>query len=227
MKTLYEKHKWMQIVFGGLFLAAGIAMIIISLNENNDQQTIAKWLSIVYAISLFLFGATCIFSGVFSLKNKFFDPAFIYGDLAIAIGVVLCVHSTMINDFIVVFVGTLLTTIGVVFLGEAVAMIFFKRPKVSIALFFLLGAAFLTLGILSYVFQTEALTVIYVGVGAIMCLIGFIQIVFGIVSTIKAKKIANDIASQNPIIEQPEQDASQIIDVQSNDDGSNNNNADA
>ena len=227
MKTLYARHKWMQIIFGALFLAAGILMIVISLNESNDQQTIAKWLSIVYAVSLFLFGATCIFSGVFSLKNKYFDPAFIYGDVAIAVGVVLCVHNTMINDFIVIFVGTLLTTIGVVFLGEAVAMIFFKRPKPSIAAFFLLGAAFLTFGILSYVFQEEALTVIYVGVGGIMCVIGFIQIIFGIVSTIKAKKIANDIASQNPIVEQPEEEIPQIVDVQPNDDNNNNNNADA
>ena len=226
MKTLYSKHKWMQIVFGGLFLAAGIAMIVIALNESNDQETIAKWLSIVYAVSLFLFGATCIFSGVFSLKNKFFDPAFIYGDLAIAIGVVLCVKTTMINDFIVIFIGTLLTTIGVVFLGEAVAMIFFKRPKVSIAAFFILGAAFLTLGILSYVWQKEALNVIYVGVGGLMCLIGLIQVIFGIVATIKAKKIADDIASQNPIKDEDPEQIPEVIDVQPNDDN-NNNNADA
>lgn len=216
----------MQIVFGGLFLAAGIVMIVIALNESNNQETIAKWLSIVYAVSLFLFGATCIFSGVFSLKNKLFDPAFIYGDLAIAIGVVLCVKTTMINDFIVIFMGTLLTTIGVVFLGEAVAMIFFKRKKIAIALFFLLGAAFLTLGILSYVFQKEALNVIYVGVGAIMCLIGVIQIIFGIVATIKAKKLANDIAEQNPIVDNTNEEIPQIVDVTPNDDN-NNNNADA
>lgn len=85
----------------------------------------------------------------------------------------------------------------------------------------------MTFGILSYVFQEEALTVIYVGVGGIMCVIGFIQIIFGIVSTIKAKKIANDIASQNPIVEQPEEEVPQIVDVQPNDDNNNNNNADA
>ena len=228
MKTLYNKHKWMQIIFGALFLAAGILMIVIALNENNDQQTIAKWLSIVYAVSLFLFGATCIFSGVFSLKNKYFDPAFIYGDIAIAIGVVLCVHNTMINDFIVVFVGTLLTTTGVVFLGEAVAMIFFKRPKPSIVLFFLLGALFLTLGILSYVFQQEALQIMFYGTGAVMCLVGVVQMVFGTVATIKAKKVAKDIADQNPVVidNVDQEEIPQIVDVQPNEDN-NSGNADA
>lgn len=224
MKTLYEKHKWMQIVFGALFLVAGILVIIFSLNW---PENIAKALSVILAISLFLFGASCIFSGVFALKNKYFDPAFIYGDLAIAIGVVLCVHNLMIGDFIVLFAGTILVTIGVVFLGEAVAMIFFKRPKPSIVAFFLLGAIFLTLGILSYVYNGEAQTIIYIATGAIMALVGFVQIIFGIVATIKAKKIANDIASQNPVVtDNNENDNSQVIDVQPTDDN-HNGNADA
>ena len=225
MKTLYARHKWMQIVFGALFLAAGAAIIIISLNY---PDVIAKSLSVILAISLFIFGASCIFSGIFSLKNKYFDPAFIYGDLAIALGVLLCVNNTMIQNLIVVFVGTILTTIGVVFLGEATAMIFFKRPKISIVLFFLLGAAFLTLGILSYVFSEEATVVIYIATGAIMCLVGVIQMIFGVVATIKAKKIANDIAEQNPVVidNDDQQDAPQIVDVQPNEDN-NSGNADA
>ena len=32
MKTLYARHKWMQIVFGALFLLAGIAVIVIEYN---------------------------------------------------------------------------------------------------------------------------------------------------------------------------------------------------
>ncbi|MBE6135860.1 MAG: hypothetical protein E7181_01145 [Erysipelotrichaceae bacterium] len=224
MKTLYARHKWMQIVFGGLFLAAGIAIIIISLNFPDN---IAKALSVILAITLFLFGASCIFSGVFSLKSKYFDPAFIYGDLAIALGVLLCIHNTMIQDLLVVFVGTLLTTIGVVFLGEAVAMIFFKRPKPSIVIFFLLGAAFLTFGVLSYVYQNEATQVIYIATGALMALVGFIQIIFGIVATIKAKKIANDIAEQSePIVLDNEPENPQPIDAKP-DDNNNGSNADA
>ena len=222
MKTLYDKHKWMQIVFGGLFLLSGAAIIVISLNW---PDYIAKSLSVILAISLFLFGASCIFSGIFALKNKYFDPAFIYGDLAIALGVVLCVHNTMIQDLIVLFVGTILTTIGVVFLGEATSMIFFKRPKPSIVLFFLLGALFLTLGVLSYVFQQEATTIIYIATGGIMCLVGVWQIIFGIIATARAKKIANDIAEQNPVVidNNPVEETKQVVDVDTND----NNNADA
>jgi len=224
MKTLYARHKWMQIVFGGLFLGAGIAIIIISLNFPDN---IAKALSVILAITLFLFGVSCIFSGVFSLKSKYFDPAFIYGDLAIALGVLLCIHNTMIQDLLVVFVGTLLTTIGVVFLGEAVAMIFFKRPKPSIVVFFLLGAAFLTFGVLSYVYQNEATQVIYIATGALMALVGFIQIIFGIVATIKAKKIANDIAEQSePIVLDNEPENPQPIDAKP-DDNNSGSNADA
>ena len=226
MKTLYARHKWMQIVFGGLFLLAGAAIIIISLNW---PEYISKSLSVILAISLFIFGASCIFSGIFSLRNKYFDPAFIYGDLAIALGVVLCVHNTMIQDLIVVFVGTILTTIGVVFLGEATAMIFFKRPKLSIVLFFLLGAAFLTLGILSYVFQEEATTVIYIATGSIMCLVGLVQIGFGIVNTIKGKKdISDEDLDRDLPNEQPEaSEQPEIIDVQPNDENNDSSKSDA
>lgn len=196
MKTLYYRHKWMQILFGVLFLAAGILIIVFALNNNDN---ISKWLSIVLAIGLFIFAASSIFSGIFSLKEKYFDPGFIIGDICIAIGVVLIVFPTMIGDFIVIFVGTLLTTIGTVFLGEAVAMIFFRRPKFSIASFFLLGAVFLALGILSYAFKEDAQTVIYVAVGAIMALVGVVQAIFGIVATSKEAKAKRDISEQEQI----------------------------
>ena len=225
MKTLYARHKWMQIVFGALFLLAGIAVIVI---EYNWPDYTDRSLSVVLAVALFIFAAACIFSGVFSLKNKYFDPAFIYGDLAVALGVVLCVKNTMITEILVIFIGTILTTIGVVFLGEAVSMIFFKRPKPSIVLFFLLGALFLTLGILSYVFQQEALQIMFYGTGAVMCLVGVVQMVFGTVATIKAKKVAKDIADQNPVVidNVDQEEVPQIVDVQPNEDN-NNGNADA
>ena len=61
-----------------------------------------------------------------------------------------------------------------------------------------------------------------------MCLVGVIQMIFGVVATIKAKKIANDIAEQNPVVidNDDQQDAPQIVDVQPNEDN-NSGNADA
>ena len=223
MKTLYARHKWMQIVFGLLFAAAGVVIIIVALN---NKEYISKVLSIAYAVALFLFGATCIFSGVFSLRDKYFDPAFIYGALSIAIGVVLCTNSEMISQFIVVFVGTILVTFGVVYLGEATSMIFFKRPKFFIAMFFVLGAAFVTMGVLTYCFQVEAEIVVYVAVGAISCLVGLIQIVFGTWATLKMAKVRKDINEQQAkfspeAIEVKNPENPEVIDAKVNDNNNN------
>ena len=95
--------------------------------------------------------------------------------------------------------------------------------KSWIIVFFLLGALFLTLGILSYVFSEEATVVIYVATGALMCLVGVIQIIFGIVATVKAKKIADDIVNQTDVVVLDNEEPNpQIIDATTNDNNSGN-----
>lgn len=204
MKTLFDKHKWLQIIYGALLIAAGIVVIVLAIN---DTEQISKWLSIVLAIGLFLFGGCTIAAGLFALQQKYFSSVFIYGALAISIGVVLCIKNTMIGEFITIFVGTLFLCMGAVCCGEAAAMIFFKRNKVSIIVAFIVAAIFITLGVLALVFPETVEKIIYIAIGAIACLIGLLEIVLGIISAFamkKADKEINDAAEKAP----------EVIDVQ-------------
>ena len=185
MKTLFSKHKWMQLVYGALLIAAGVVVIVIALNQ---QDQISQWLSIVVSIALFIYAAALMFTGIFSLKKKVFDLAFIYSVVFIAIGVVLLVKPMMIGEFITIFVATLLCAGGVVEIGEATAMVFFKRPLFFIIAFYVLGAALIALGVLCFSFQNDVQKIIYIASGAILALAGAIELALGIYSLFKHKE---------------------------------------
>ena len=187
MKTLFAKHKWMQLIYGLLLLVAGILIIVFAFN---DQDNISMWLSVVAAVALFIYSAALMFSGVFSLKKKNFDIAFIYAVLFVSIGVVLISKPEILGEFIVIFVATLLTAFGVIEVGEATAMIFFKRPVFFIVLFYLLGAAFITLGVLSFVFKERVQQIVYVGIGVLLILSSLVEITFGTIGLVAAIKLS-------------------------------------
>ena len=192
MNTLFAKHKWLQIIYGALFLVAGAFIIIISLRSPDNLST---WLSIVCAIALFIFGGCSIMAGIFLLEKKLFSALFIYGALSIAIGVTLCVHTDFIINVIVVFIGVMFLTFGAVECGEAAAMIFFKRNKFFIALFFVFAAILITAGVLVLVFQNNATlqTIVYTGIGGILALIGVFEVILGVKSIIDGKKADKEI----------------------------------
>jgi len=202
MKTLFAKHKWMQLIYGLLLLAAGILVIVFAIN---DKERISTWLSIIASIGLFIYAAALMFSGVFSLKKKYFDIAFIYSVLFISIGVVLLCNQEMIGKFITIFVATALTATGVVEIGEATSMIFFKRPIFFIVVFYILGAAFIALGVLAFCFQENVEQVVYVGVGALLCLTALLEIVLGIVSIARHKAIEDDVIDEEVVEKKPEE----------------------
>ena len=193
MKTLFSKHKWMQLIYGLLLAVAGVLIIVAAVN---DKEQVSKWLSIIVAISLFIYAAALLFTGVFSLKKKYFDITFVYAVLFVSIGVCLLCNQEMIGSFITIFVATLLTAIGVVEIGEATSMIFFKRPVFFVVLFYLLGAAFITLGVLAYCFQEEVQQIVYVGIGILMCLTAVLELALGVHGLFLALKMSKQEKEQ-------------------------------
>lgn len=187
MKTLFAKYKWMQLIYGLLLAVAGVLIIVAAVN---DKEQVSKWLSIIVAISLFIYAAALLFTGVFSLKKKYFDITFVYAVLFVSVGVCLLCNQEMIGSFITIFVATLLTAIGVVEIGEATSMIFFKRPVFFVVLFYLLGAAFITLGVLAYCFQEEVQQIVYVGIGILMCLTAVLELALGVHGLFLALKMS-------------------------------------
>ena len=190
MKTLFSKHPWMQIIFGASFLVAGILLIILSVNSinGNIDTNLDVWLSVVLAIVFFVFGASIIMDGIFSLHEKYFNLLFVLGAVSIAFGVVLCYKSEMIGEFVMALLGSFVLAFAVIELGSAVAMIFFKKPKFFIALFFILGTILMTGGVLIIVFQDDLKQYVYTVFGGAFVLIAMFQIVFGVKNTISNRK---------------------------------------
>ena len=214
MKTLFAKYKWMQLIYGALLAVAGVLVIVAAVN---DKERVSTWLSIIIAVGLFIYSAALLFTGVFSLKKKYFDITFIYAVLFVSIGVCLLCNQEMIGSFIPIFVATLLTAFGVVEIGEATSMIFFKRPVFFVVLFYILGAAFITLGVLAFCFQAEVQQIVYVGLGILLCLTAVLELALGVHGLFLAFKLAKaekttvvDAEVTNVVKEEEKEEPAQI-----------------
>ena len=220
MNALFLKHKWLQIIYGTLLLVAGILIIVMSINQ---PESITIWISVIFAIGLFIFGACSIMAGVFTLEKKFFNSLFIVGSLSIAFGVVLCTlaagkDTDLMGNLIKVFFSVMLLAMGAVECGEAAAMIYFKRSKFAIAIFFVLGAIFITAGVLTLIFWDNIIKVVYAILGGLIALLGLFEMVVGVISFIgakKAEKEVDDLVKEAEQKTQEENKEADVVDTQS------------
>lgn len=215
MNALFLKHKWLQIIYGTLLLVAGILIIVMSINQ---PESITIWISVIFAIGLFIFGACSIMAGVFTLEKKFFNSLFIVGSLSIAFGVVLCTlaagkDTDLMGNLIKVFFSVMLLAMGAVECGEAAAMIYFKRSKFAIAIFFVLGALFIAAGVLTLIFWDNIIKVVYAILGGLIALLGLFEMVVGVISFIGAKKAEKEVDDLVKEAEQKSQEDNKEADV--------------
>lgn len=215
MNALFLKHKWLQIIYGALLLVAGILIIVMSINQ---PESITIWISVIFAIGLFIFGACSIMAGVFTLEKKFFNSLFIVGSLSIAFGVVLCTlaagkDTDLMGNLIKVFFSVMLLAMGAVECGEAAAMIYFKRSKFAIAIFFVLGSLFIAAGVLTLIFWDNIIKVVYAILGGLIALLGLFEMVVGVISFIGAKKAEKEVDDLVKEAEQKSQEDNKEADV--------------
>ena len=213
MKTLFSKHRWMQIVFGGLFIIAGVLLTIIAasvLGGNSDLKP-DTWLSIIFASVAFIFGVVSIMSGIFSLKEKKFSTLFPIGAFSIALGVALCYKTQLLGEYLIVFIGGFILTFAVVFIAEAVAMIFFEKKKFWIAFFFVVGAILTLLGVLAIIFQGALKNYIYLVLGFLMMVFGLYEIISGTILVIKEKKAGKGKRKSK---EEKDEDVGPVLEVE-------------
>ena len=220
MNALFLKHKWLQIIYGALLLVAGILIIVMSINQ---PESITIWISVIFAIGLFIFGACSIMAGVFTLEKKFFNSLFIVGSLSIAFGVVLCTlaagkDTDLMGNLIKVFFSVMLLAMGAVECGEAAAMIYFKRSKFAIAIFFVLGSLFIAAGVLTLIFWDNIIKVVYAILGGLIALLGLFEMVVDVISFIgakKAEKVVDDLVKEAEQTTQEENKEADVVDTQS------------
>ena len=181
MKNLITRYKWVGVLFGSLLIVAGVLIIIFSLVKIDDLNLA---LSIVVATLFFIIGAVYITAGLASPLSKYFDPSYVLGAIAIALGVVMLVERTIVPKFIVYIISISLISFGVVYLIRGILLAINKMRVTDIVLTFIIAALSLTVGILCLCFQGQIVVAIYITGGAILVAAGIAAIIY----TVRKKK---------------------------------------
>lgn len=187
MNSLFNKHRWMQLMWGILLFVAGAVTIIFAVS--NEGANVSLALSIAIALILFAYGFTIVFSSFLELKDGFFKYEIIIGAFVIAVGIVFCLNISLLQDIIVSLIASSLLVFGTVFAARVV-MAFVKKMKVWwMGLCIVIAVLFLAAGVLCLVFRKDVVNICYFVLGAILVIVGIIEIYITIKRAIEANKI--------------------------------------
>lgn len=188
MNSLFQKHKWLQVVWGIMLFVAGAITIIFAVANKGEDVDIA--LGIAIAVVLFAYGLTVVFSSFLELKDKFFKYEIIIGAFVIAAGVVFSINYKVISNIIVNTISISLLTFGVIFIARAIVSACLKQKVWWMPLCITFAIIFVAGGVLCIIFQDKILNVCYIILGAILAIVGIIQIYISVRRAIEANRPA-------------------------------------
>ncbi|MCQ2086829.1 MAG: DUF308 domain-containing protein [Bacilli bacterium] len=174
MNSLFQKHKWLQVVWGIMLFVAGAITIIFAFSNEGQDVDIA--LGIALAVVLFAYGLTVVFSSFLELKDKFFKYEIIVGAFVIVAGVVFSINYKVISNIIVSSISISLLTFGVVFIARAILSICMKQKVWWMPLCIALAVIFVAGGVLCIIFEEKVLNICYIVLGVILGIVGIIEI---------------------------------------------------
>lgn len=173
MKKFLEK-KWLTLAYGFLLIAVGgltVAYAII------NPDVVTKVLSISIAVSLFLIGSANIVLALIAHTSEFFNSTLLVGSAAIAFGVLFCVNTLLIGEFIALLLGVFFIAFAVVALIKFVLFIVYKQNLAWIIIYGFAVAISATAGILILCFKEQTNQVLYVIIGSFVALAGLFEII--------------------------------------------------
>ena len=187
MNSLFNKHRWMQVMWGILLFVAGAITIIYTFA--NEGANVSLVLSISIAIVLFAYGFTIVFSSFLELKDGFYKYEIIIGAFIVAVGIVFVMNIDLLTDIIVSLISASLLTFGTTFVARAV-MAFAKKMKVWwMSLCIIFAVLFIAAGVLCLIFKDKVVDVCYLVLGGILVVVGCIEIYITIKRAIEGNKI--------------------------------------
>lgn len=180
MKELFKRIKGLMIVFGSLLMAAGIIIFVISVIQVNQLALI---LSIVAAVCLFIIGGFTIFATLMFGNRVFYSSNLNYAALVIALGVLFCIDTALLESFSILYIGIILIVFGGIAVLRCIFALFSHESNKKWILGYVLFAAVgLSLGIVTVIFRTEAVLkmIIYIVLALFLIGVGVFNIVGGI-----------------------------------------------
>lgn len=174
MKSIFKRFNWMQLLFGILLIAVGIATIVLAIV---NKGAVSKALGIIVAIFFFIFGALAVIMSLVSDTKLFTTASLIYGSILIAMGVVILLTPDFIPTVLVTLIAVFLIAFGTVNLIKAIVSIVYKMKWYWIVALFLIAAIGITVGILAFCYPDVAFTGTFVATGAGIIAFGVLEIV--------------------------------------------------
>lgn len=177
MKELFIRHKWIGVILGILLVIAGVATIVFAAIDSN---TVDEALSIIIAVTLFIVGLFYLIAGTLESLSHFYSSSFVYGGVYIALGVILLVNTAIVPQVMAYTLSIVMIAIGTIYLIRGILCIVNKMDKLIIITSLSIAPIAITLGILSLIFQSVLVVVIYVVCGIIITTAGVVETIIAI-----------------------------------------------
>jgi len=207
MNSLFNKHRWMQVMWGILLFVAGTITIIFTATSEEGADSVGLVLSICLAVVLFSYGLTILFTSFLEMKDKMFKAELVFGSIILAFAVVFCLKFEKVKDLIVLFAAINLLCFGVVFAVRAILCFTQKIRPVWRVFCIIFATVFIACGVLAIVFENDCLKICYFVIGALLVFTGITETILAIKESIKKAK------SQQPIIIKQEAPKAKPTDV--------------
>lgn len=195
MKKFLEK-KWLTLVYGFLLVAVGALTLTYAII---DPSVVTKVLSISIAVSLFLIGAANIVLALVAHTSDFFHTSLLTGSAAIAFGVLFCINTLLIGEFIAYLLGVFFIAFAVVSLIKFILFIVYKQNLAWIIIYGIVFAISAAAGIIILCFKEQTNQVLYGIIGSFIALAGLFEIVASTRMIILAKREQKQRQANQPI----------------------------
>ena len=217
MKKFLEK-KWLTLVYGFLLIAVGALTLTYAII---NPDVVTKVLSISIAVSLFLIGSANIVLALVAHTSDFFNYSLLVGSAAIAFGILFCINTLLIGEFIAYLLGVFFIALAVVSLIKFVLFIVYKQNLAWIIIYGFIVLICAAAGIIILCFKQQTNQVLYGIIGSFIALAGLFEIVASARIIILARREQKQREANQPVDAQVVQDEpakeeqDQIVEVQS------------
>lgn len=236
MKSLFNKYIWLQFILSVLLLFAGALIIAFAIKDGEEGMILVKGLNIIVAIILYLFGLFAIVASFAFEPNKIITNGIVYGSASIAMGVFLCTDRLIILDYLVYLLAIFFIVIGAIEIIKAIILLIKKAEKLFILIIsIVIGAIFITGGILSIIFSDKVRIVFCFIAAILLVLIGLYLLITGVMAVIggiknnkgdkptkKSKEKGKKQENTNQVEESKSEDIKEIDYTESQEESNNN-----
>jgi len=186
---LNKKITWINIIYGVLLITVGTLAFVFAIIDPTKVRAVVSY---SIAACLFVLGLIIIIDSVVRTTHEKFSSALVVGSIVIALGTILCVNTSFITSFFILFLSIFLIALGTLVFVKMILFIVYKEKLSLIIAFGIAAALVITLGSLGIVHMDGAEKIIFGTLGVALVVFGVIQIVFGINYLSKNKSNVKD-----------------------------------